>query len=74
MNENEQIELEHILKVHYGAKKVLFDENYVHVDGVDIEFVKLAMETELSEKYNIYIKKVDEVIKKCILYVTQKNI
>lgn len=74
MNENEQIEMEHILKVHYGATKVLFDENYIYVYGVDIEFVKLAMQTELSRKYNIVIKHIDDTIKKSVLCVSKKSI
>lgn len=69
-----QIEnIEHLLKTHYGATKVLVDSDRIEVYGSNVESVYVAVVVEHGDEYDVIYDIRDEDLKHVVLRLVKKS-
>lgn len=65
--------IEHLLKTHYGATKVVVDNDLLFVYGSDIDSVRVAVEVEFNDKYDIVCIDRNNNLKHVVFRLTKKD-
>lgn len=73
MNTTEIQNIEHLLKTHYGATKVLFDNDLMFVYGSDVDAAYTAVVVEHGHDHDVIYERRDTDLKEVVLRVVKKN-
>jgi len=65
--------IEHLLKAHYGATKVVVDNDLMFVYGCDSDAAYTAVVVEHGHDHDVIYERRDDDLKEVVLRVVKKN-
>lgn len=65
--------IQHLLKTHYGATKVIVDNDLMFVYGSEVDAVYTAVVVEHGSDHDIIYERRDDHLKEVVLRIVKKN-